>query len=519
MQGGPLSPLLANIYLDELDKELEKRGHRFARYADDLICICKSRRAAERTLASLTRFVQDKMLLKVNQEKSHVSPVTSPRTKFLGYGFYFSRAKGEVRLTIHKKSKQKLKDTIRQLLTRNPRTSIENVKQLLAQKLRGWMNYFQLADAQKWTQEVDRWIRRRIRQLLWKTWKKVKTRIKALIKLGADPVRAYYWGCTRKGAVSGSGPATVAALGLILIPAMVKNGYDKAFAAANVSVTSGLAIVIPPSIAFIVYGGIADASVPALFAAGILPGLLVAGFLMLTVYLISKKRGYRGLPRQESTWLVFKDAIWGVMTPVIILGGIYGGIFTPTEAAAVAIFYGLFVGTFIYKTFNSWDKLLHVLFESVKATAVIMFVVTCAGLFAWVASTVGLVERGAAVLLALSDNPWALLFLINVILLAAGMIMDAISIYYVLLPFLLPIVHHFAWDPVWFGVMMTVNLAVGQVTPPVAVNLYVGAQIADLTMEEMTPPVIPLLLATLVALAVIVLFPGLSTFLPTLWGL
>ena len=199
MQGGPLSPLLANIYLDELDKELEKRGHRFARYADDLIYICKSRRAAERTLASLTRFVQDKMLLKVNQEKSHVSPVTSPRTKFLGYGFYFSRAKGEVRLTIHKKSKQKLKDTIRQLLTRNPRTSIENVKQLLAQKLRGWMNYFQLADAQKWTLEVDRWIRRRIRQLLWKTWKMVKTRIKALIKLGADPVRAYYWGCTRKG--------------------------------------------------------------------------------------------------------------------------------------------------------------------------------------------------------------------------------------------------------------------------------------------------------------------------------
>ena len=184
MQGGPLSPLLANIYLDELDKELEKRGHRFARYADDLICICKSRRAAERTLASLTRFVQDKMLLKVNQEKSHVSLVTSSRTKFLGYGFYFSRAKGEVRLTIHKKSKQKLKDTIRQLLTRNPRTSIENVKQLLAQKLRGWMNYFQLADAQRWTQEVDRWIRRRIRQLLWKTWKKVKTRIKALIKLG-----------------------------------------------------------------------------------------------------------------------------------------------------------------------------------------------------------------------------------------------------------------------------------------------------------------------------------------------
>lgn len=325
---------------------------------------------------------------------------------------------------------------------------------------------------------------------------------------------ATFWG-----AVSGSGPATVAALGLILIPAMVKNGYDKAFAAANVSVTSGLAIVIPPSIAFIVYGGIADASVPALFAAGIIPGLIVAGFLMITVYLISKKRGYRGLPRQESTWTVFKDAFWGVLTPVVILGGIYGGIFTPTEAAAVAIFYGLFVGVFIYKTFNSLSVLTRVLVESTKATSVIMFVVTCAGLFAWVASTVGLVERGAAVLLALSENPWVLLLLINIILFAAGMIMDAISIYYVLLPFLLPIVHHFGWDPVWFGVMMTVNLAVGQVTPPVAVNLYVGAQIADLTMEDITPPVVPLLIATIIALAVIVLFPPLTTFLPNLFGL
>ena len=325
---------------------------------------------------------------------------------------------------------------------------------------------------------------------------------------------ATFWG-----AVSGSGPATVAALGLILIPAMVKNGYDKAFAAANVSVTSGLAIVIPPSIAFIVYGGIADASVPALFAAGIIPGLIVAGFLMITVYLISKKRGYRGLPRQESTWVVFKDAFWGVLTPVVILGGIYGGIFTPTEAAAVAIFYGLFVGVFVYKTFNSLSVLTHVLVESTKATSVIMFVVTCAGLFAWVASTVGLVERGAAVLLALSENPWVLLLLINIILFAAGMIMDAISIYYVLLPFLLPIVHHFGWNPVWFGVMMTVNLAVGQVTPPVAVNLYVGVQIANLTMEDITPPVIPLLIATIFALAVIVLFPPLTTFLPNLFGL
>ena len=325
---------------------------------------------------------------------------------------------------------------------------------------------------------------------------------------------ATFWG-----AVSGSGPATVAALGLILIPAMVKSGYDKPFAAATVSVTSGLAIVIPPSIAFIVYGGIADVSVPALFAAGFVPGIIVAGFLGVSVFLTSRKKGYRGKPRTMPIRSALREAFWGVMTPVVILGGIYGGVFTPTEAAAVAIFYGLFVGVFVYRTIDKFSILVEVLVESVKATAVIMFVVTCAGLYAWVASTVGLVERGAAVLLSLSENPWVLLLLINVILFVAGMLLDAISIYYVLLPFLLPIMAHFGWDPVWFGVMMTINLALGQVTPPVAVNLYVGAKISGLTMEQITPPVLPMLAAATLALVVIVLFPDLTLFFPRLLGL
>lgn len=325
---------------------------------------------------------------------------------------------------------------------------------------------------------------------------------------------ATFWG-----AVSGSGPATVAAIGLILIPAMVRSGYDKPFAAATVSVTSGLAIVIPPSIAFIVYGGIADVSVPALFAAGFLPGIVVALFLMVSVLITSRKKGYRGKPRSMPVSRALREAFWGVMTPVVILGGIYGGVFTPTEAAAVAIFYGLFVGVFIYRTINKVSILVDVLVESVKATAVIMFVVTCAGLYAWVASTVGLVERGASVLLSLSDNPTVLLLLINVILFIAGMLLDAISIYYVLLPFLMPIMAHFGWDPVWFGVMMTINLALGQVTPPVAVNLYVGAKISNLTMEEITPPVLPMLLASTLALVVIVLFPDITLFLPRLLGM
>lgn len=325
---------------------------------------------------------------------------------------------------------------------------------------------------------------------------------------------ATFWG-----AVSGSGPATVAALGLILIPGMAKAGYDKAFATATVSVTSGLAIVIPPSIAFIVYGGVADVSVPALFAAGFVPGIVVAFFIMGAVLLISRKRGYKGKPRQQPVGKALREAFWGIMTPVVILGGIYGGVFTPTEAAAVAIFYGLFVGVFIYRTINSIEIIIEILTETAKATAIVMIVVTCAGLYSWVGSAVGLVEKCSGVLLGMSNTPWIVLLMINIILLFAGMLLDAISIYYVFLPFMLPIVSHFQWDPVWFGIMMTINLAVGQVTPPVAVNLYVGAKISGLTMEQISKEALPLIGAALLALAVITAFPSITTFVPKFLGL
>jgi len=325
---------------------------------------------------------------------------------------------------------------------------------------------------------------------------------------------ATFWG-----AVSGSGPATVAALGLILIPGMAKAGYDKAFATATVSVTSGLAIVIPPSIAFIVYGGVADVSVPALFAAGFVPGVVVAFFIMGAVLLISRKRGYKGKPRQQPVGKALREAFWGIMTPVVILGGIYGGVFTPTEAAAVAIFYGLFVGVFIYRTINSLEIIIEILTETAKATAIVMIVVTCAGLYSWVGSAVGLVEKCSGVLLGMSNTPWIVLLMINIILLFAGMLLDAISIYYVFLPFMLPIVSHFQWDPVWFGIMMTINLAVGQVTPPVAVNLYVGAKISGLTMEQISKEALPLIGAALLALAVITAFPSITTFVPKFLGL
>ena len=196
VQGGPLSPLLANIYLDELDKELERRGHQFARYADDLIILCKSKRAAQRTLASVTRYVEKRMKLKVNADKTSVKYLTQG-VKFLGHGFY--RAKGASYPTVHRRSKEKLKNDLREILSRNPKKGLSEIKEKLKQKLRGWCGYFGFARYEKWARKTDEWIRRRIRQLLWKMWKRVRTRYAALRKLGSSEEQAYQWANTRKG--------------------------------------------------------------------------------------------------------------------------------------------------------------------------------------------------------------------------------------------------------------------------------------------------------------------------------
>ena len=195
MQGGPLSPLLANIYLDELDKELEKRGHRFARYADDLVILCKSKRSAQRTLKSVTRFIEGRMKLKVNETKTTVSHITRG-VKFLGHGFY--KTKDGYFPTVHPKSKERLKNALREILSRNRKQSIPVVKEMLNKKLRGWCEYFKFAKYEMWSKAMDEWIRRRIRQLLWKTWKRVRTRYAALRKLGCSHFRALQWANTRK---------------------------------------------------------------------------------------------------------------------------------------------------------------------------------------------------------------------------------------------------------------------------------------------------------------------------------
>ncbi len=324
---------------------------------------------------------------------------------------------------------------------------------------------------------------------------------------------ATFWG-----AISGSGPATVAVIGVILIPGMVAAGYDKAFATSVVSVASGIAIIIPPSISFIVYASITGVSIGALFAAGFIPGLIVAACLCVSAYITSRKNGWRGEPRQGNFWGALRNAFWAILSPVIILGGIYGGVFTPTEAAAISIFYGLFVGVFIYRTMT-WKIFYDMLAFSASTSAVVMILTGMGGLYAWAAQTVGLIDKAAMVILSVSENPNVVLLLINVILLIAGMLIGGNSIFYIFVPLFIPIVEHFHWDPVWFGIMCTINIAIGQVTPPVASNLFVGSSISGLSIEQLTPRVLPFVFASIVALAIIAAFPECSLFLPRLWGM
>ncbi len=320
--------------------------------------------------------------------------------------------------------------------------------------------------------------------------------------------------------ISGSGPADTAALGVILYPAMIALGYDKGYTSALIASSGSLAIVIPPSIAFIIYGVITATSVPSLFAAGVFPGVLTALLLIVPSCYIAQKHGWKGESwgTGKEIWQAFKDAIWGLLAPVVILSGIYGGIFTATEAAVVAVFYGLFIGFVVYRSLTL-EMLYGIFRDSVLSSAVIMFIVAFAGLFSWTGSTLGVMDKTASYLLSLSTDPLVILILVNVILFIAGMLMDAISIYYVFLPILIPIMLHFHWDPIWFGVVMTLNLAIGQITPPVAVNLYVIANISGLPLETISRSVLPFIAIMLVALFITMFFPSLSLYLPTLFGL
>ncbi len=322
-------------------------------------------------------------------------------------------------------------------------------------------------------------------------------------------------------AISGSGPATVAALGTILIPAMVDSGYDKGMASALVASSGGIGIIIPPSIAFVVFGVLAEVSIGKLFIAGIIPGMLVGLALMLaSLYMLRKNENLVKMEKSTSkeVWVAFKDAFWGLMTPVIILGGIYGGFMTPTEAAGVAVVYGLFVGLFIYKEIDV--KQLGELFVKASiSSATVMFIVANASVFAWLLTTGRIASSMAAGLLGITSSKIGILLIMNVIFLVAGCFIDAISAFYILVPIMLPIVNEIGMDPVLFGVFMTVNLAIGLATPPVGINLYVACNIANIPLKEISYKVLPFILAMLIALMMITFIPPITLWLPSVMGM
>ena len=341
-------------------------------------------------------------------------------------------------------------------------------------------------------------------------------------------------------AISGSGPATVAALGGILIPALVKNGYKKESAAALLSGTGATGIVIPPSIALIVFAVVAgdqlSVSIGRMFIAGIVPGLLMGvGFYLAAIYV--KKKDTKDLKRNaqengvefeiaatievaspKERLIAFKDAIWGLLVPVIILGGIYGGVFTPTESAVVAVFYGLFVGLFIYRELK-WKDIKNILIDSSVQTAVVMLIIAAASLFAYVITTEQIADLISSALLGITENKIIILLLVNIILLIAGMFMDAVSAYYIFVPILLPIMIALDVDPTVFGIFMTVNLAIGLFTPPVGANLFVACGIANVSLAKISKAIMPFVIASLIVLLLVTYVPVISTFLPDLLGI
>lgn len=316
-------------------------------------------------------------------------------------------------------------------------------------------------------------------------------------------------------AISGSSAATTAAIGSILFPEMEKRGYDRPFSAAIIAAAGETGIIIPPSVPLVVYGVIAGVSIGDLFLGGVMPGLLMGVTLCFLIYSISKKRGYGGekFKGMPNVWKSFINAAWGLAMPVIILGGIYGGIFTPTEAAVVAVAYGFFVGFFIYRDLKLSD--LPKVFETtIIGTAVVMFIMNAAGLFSWLITREQFPAHLAAFFVSLTTDPIFFLMLINVLLLVVGFFLNASAAITILTPILVPIVVKLGIDPVFFGVIMATNLAIGCVTPPVGVDLFIASSISGVSVAKMTRAIMPFLVMLIILQIVVTYFPGITMWLP-----
>lgn len=325
-------------------------------------------------------------------------------------------------------------------------------------------------------------------------------------------------------AISGSSAATTAAIGSILIPAMAVRGYPRPFATAVQASSGELGVIIPPSIPMIIFALTAGVpvSIGDLFMAGVVPGIMIGCSLMLTVYVISRVRGY-GLGGAGKTSLeeppgkleAFRAAALPLLMPMIILGGIYGGIFTPTEAAIVAVFYSLLLGLLVYRTLTA-ANLLAALQSSLLSTVAILLIISTASVFGWVLTANRIPDMIAQGFISLSDNPYVFLLLVNLLLLIVGMFLETGAAIIILAPILTPVALKLGIDPIHFGIIMIVNLAVGMTTPPVGVNLFVACQVAGLRIEQILKSMLPFYGILLLDIVIITYLPQLSLWLPAL---
>lgn len=313
-------------------------------------------------------------------------------------------------------------------------------------------------------------------------------------------------------AISGSGTATVAAIGSILIPSMIKQGYDAGYTSALSAISGSLGTVIPPSITFLIYGMITGESISDLFLSGIVPGIIFALSLCISVFIKSKKENWKsseGKSSLKEIFLSIKEAFLGLMSPVIVLGGIYSGIFTPTESASVAVIYSFIISVFAYKELTL-AKLLETLFDTAKTTGIILLIIMNAGIFSWVLTQQSIASNLTEMALSITSNKYIMLIMINIIFLCAGCVMDNTSAMYILVPIIMPVAKALDINMIHLGTIIVLNLSIGQVTPPVGPNLYVAADIGKVKFENITKRMVPLIIMSLITLFIITYVPWFS---------
>ena len=321
-------------------------------------------------------------------------------------------------------------------------------------------------------------------------------------------------------AVSGSSVATVVAIGSIILPAMVEQGYPKRFGAGVITTSGALGILLPPSVILVLFGVSTNTSIGALFMAGVVPGLLLATLMIGVTLVIAWRRGYPRMARASwgQRWRTFRESVWGLSLIGIVLGGIYGGIFTPTEAAAVAAVYAFVIAVFVYRDLKLRD-VPKVLLSAANTSSMLLYIITNAVLFSFLMTNEHIPQNMAAWIVAQHFDVWTFLLVVNVVLLAAGNVMEPTSILLIMAPILFPIATGLGVDPVHFGILMAVNMEVGLCHPPVGLNLYVASGIARMGISELTVAVLPWLVAMLLFLVLITYVPALSVWLPHRLGM